>query len=206
MRWWQEAELKVKGMKLDLGGIAKGYAGDQVLGVLKGQYGIDRVLLDAGGDIRVGKAPPGEKGWKIGIAPLDARDSPPSRYLVISNAAIATSGDAWQFVEIGGKRYSHIVDPKTGVGLTTRSSVTVIVQYENVGWEGVSDAFLQGAVADACASAVSVLGPKRGMQFVDAWRSSKVAAIIVVKPADEVEVYESKRVKDLDIQKVKDLK
>jgi FAD:protein FMN transferase len=202
VRAWTEAELKVKGMKLDLGGIAKGYAGDQVRWVLQG-HGIESMLLDAGGDIRVGAPPPNEKGWKIGIAPLDALNSPPSRYVVLSHAAIATSGDAWQFVEIDGKRYSHIVNPKTGVGLTVRSSVTIVVQTRDRQGKLV-DRQDAAMAADALASAVSVLGPRRGVELVQAWTHS-VAAIVVVKSGDKAEVYESAGVKLLDIAPVKDL-
>ena len=111
-------------MKLDLGGIAKGYAADQALAVLKSQ-GVVSALVDASGDLAIGAAPPGQQGWKIGIAPLEA-GSPPSRFLMLAECGVATSGDAWQFVEIDGHRYSHIIDPHTGIGLTTRSSVTVI--------------------------------------------------------------------------------
>lgn len=140
-------------MRLDLGGIAKGYAADEALAVLK-HHGITRALVDAGGDIALGAAPPDRKGWKIGVAPLAGADGKPSRFLVLSNVAVATSGDAHQFVEIDGRRYSHIVDPHTGLGLTVRSSVTIIA----------ADCI----TADSLASAVSVLGPQRGMKFVEA--------------------------------------
>ncbi len=119
------ATLVRPGMRLDLGGIAMGYACDEALRVLR-ELGIAQALIDASGDILVGDAPPGAEGWKIGIAPLDAKDGPPSRYVLVKNAAVTTAGDAAQFVEIGGRRYSHIVDPHTGLGLSTHSSVTVI--------------------------------------------------------------------------------
>ena len=69
------------------------------------------------GDITVGDAPPGAKGWTVGIAPLENPEKTPSRYLILANQAVSTSGDAEQYVEIDGKRYSHIVDPRTGFGL-----------------------------------------------------------------------------------------
>ena len=72
------------------------------------------------------KRQPDAKGWKVGIAPLKNPDAPPSQYVLVANAGVSTAGDAEQYVEIGGKRYSHIVDPKTGLGLTGRRSVTVI--------------------------------------------------------------------------------
>lgn len=145
-------DLKRSGMRLDLGGIAKGYAGDEALKALR-QHGVGSALIDAGGDIVVGDPPPGTTGWRIGIAPLEKRDAPPSRFVTLKNCGVATSGDAWQFVEIDGKRYSHIIDPKTGYGLTERSSVTVIAP------DGIS--------ADALASAVSVLGVERGLKLIE---------------------------------------
>ena len=81
-----------------------------------GTHGITRALVDGSGDIVVGDPPPGEKGWRIGVAPLEAKNGPPSRYLTLANCAVTTSGDAWQYVELDGKRYSHILDPKTGLG------------------------------------------------------------------------------------------
>lgn len=145
------AQLKRPGMQLDLGGIAVGFAIDEALKVLKAE-GIQSALIDGSGDIGVSDAPPGTAGWKIGVAPLDA-DKSPSRYLLLKNRAVTTSGDAFQFVEIDGVRYSHIVDPRTGLGLTTHSSVTLIAP--------------TCIVADSHATAVCVLGPDRGLEFVE---------------------------------------
>lgn len=138
-------------MRLDLGGIAKGYAADQAVAAMR-LLGVTRVLVNAGGDIVAGDPPPGQPGWRVGVAPLDAT-RPPSQILLVQNAAVATSGDAWQFVELNGKRYSHIIDPKTGLGLTDRSSVTVIAR--------------DGTTADALASALSVMGVERGIPLID---------------------------------------
>lgn len=147
----QSVALLQAGMKLDLGGIAKGYAADEALRVLREQ-GITRALIDAGGDIVAGDPPPGADGWRIGVAPLNDPDSEPQQYFLLANAAVATSGDASQYVEIDGVRYSHIMDPATGLGLTTQSSVTIVAP--------------DGITADALASAVSVLGPQRGLELV----------------------------------------
>ncbi len=135
-------ELLEPGMQLDLGAIAKGYAADEALNVLKKQ-GITRVLVDASGDIVTGDPPPGKKFWIVGIAPLKNPKAEPTEFLNIANASVATSGDANRFVEIDGVRYSHIVNPHTGIGLTTSSSVTVIAK--------------QGITADALASALSLV-------------------------------------------------
>ena len=171
----QAIALARPNMRLDLGGIAKGYAADEALAVLRAA-GIDRALVDLGGDIALGDAPPGREGWKIGIAPWKA-DAPPSRFLLLRRVSVATSGDAWQFVEIGGRRYSHIVDPRTGHGLTERIRVTVVAP--------------DGATADSLASAVSVLGPERGLKLIEAIPGA--AALVVRKVDGNVEQYESQR-------------
>ncbi len=145
-------ELLKPGMKLDLGGIAVGYAADEAIRVLK-QHGITRALIDGSGDIVVSDPPPGTTGWRIGIASLREPEAAPQHFATLSNCSISTSGDAYQFVELGGQRYSHIVDPKTGLGLTERCSVTVIAP--------------DGITADALATAVSVLGPERGLKLID---------------------------------------
>jgi thiamine biosynthesis lipoprotein len=115
-------QLMRPGMRLDLGAIAKGYATDEALAVLR-RLGLPRALVNASGGISAGAPPPGRDGWRVAVAPLEP-DAPPSQFLRVVNGAVATSGDTWQFVEIDGKRYSHIIDPRTGWGLTTHSSVT----------------------------------------------------------------------------------
>ncbi|MEE3220682.1 MAG: FAD:protein FMN transferase [Planctomycetota bacterium] len=160
----QTAQLRRAGMRLDLGGIAKGYAADEGLRVLKDQR-ITRAIVDGSGDIAIGEPPPGKDGWRIGLAPLRPGEEP-SRFLSLARQAVATSGDAWQFVVVDGIRYSHIIDPATGLGLTTPSSVTVVAR--------------DCMTADSLASAVSVLGPSRGIQLVDS--TCGAAAIIVRGP------------------------
>ena len=162
----QTVNLTLPGMRLDLGGIAKGYAADEALEVLNA-HGMTRVLLDFGGDIVVGDPPPGKTAWTIAVAPLKTESGEEQyQYVDLKNGSIATSGDAYQFVEIAGVRYSHIVDPRTGVGLTDRSSVTIIAP--------------NGTLADAWASAVSVLGPAKGLEKVNE-RSELEAFIITEK-------------------------
>ena len=87
-----------------------------------------QALVAGAGDIVVGDPPPGADGWTIGIGPLDDPDAPPRAVPRVKNAAVSTSGDAERFVEIGGKRYSHIVDPRTGLGVVDRCSVTVVAR------------------------------------------------------------------------------
>lgn len=117
--------LTQPGMRLDAGGIAKGYAMDEAIKVL-GAHGIRSALVAGAGDIRVSGPPPGEPGWKVEVAPLELPGAPPARIVVLRDASLCTSGDLYQFVEIDGVRYSHVVDPSTGLGLTQQSRVTVI--------------------------------------------------------------------------------
>ena len=137
----QTVRLTVPGMKLDLGAIAKGYAGDCALAVLR-SYGINSALFEAGGNIVVSDAPPGTHGWVIEV--VNDRPSSKARDIFVKNAAVSTSGDTEQHVEIEGKRYSHIVDPRTGIGLTNRNYVTVVAK--------------DGVTSDGLSTAACVLG------------------------------------------------
>jgi len=172
-------QLTADDMRLDLGGIAKGYAADEAMRILR-EHGITRALVDAGGDLALGDSPPEREGWRIGVAPLEA-DGPPSRVLSLANVGVATSGDRWQFVEIDGVRYSHIVDPKTGLGLTGRRSVTVIAP--------------NCMLADGVASAVSVLGAEKGIALAD---ETKCVSVMVIQLEDGDKVaHASKRMRAL---------
>jgi thiamine biosynthesis lipoprotein len=144
-------QLLKPGMLLDLGGIAKGYAADEAIAALQA-HGIQRALVGGAGDIRASAPPPGRKGWVIAIAPLDPVGNSADRFFLLHDGAVSTSGDAEQHVEIGGVRYSHIVNPKTGLGLTAHSSVTVVAP--------------NGMTSDSLATCVSVLGPRRGLDLV----------------------------------------
>ena len=143
------------GMKFDFGGIVKGFAADLALASLR-ESGMPNAFVDLGGDIAIGDSPPGKPGWKIAIAPLD-KTGPVSRYVTVSNCGVATSGDTEQFVEIDGARYSHILDPRTGLGLQRRASVTVIA----------GDA----TQADALASAFSVMPEDEVRRYLKAQKS-----------------------------------
>jgi thiamine biosynthesis lipoprotein len=140
--------LWVRDMQLDLGGIAKGYVVQEALGVLRAR-GVTSAMIEAGGDVVVGEAPPGQAGWSVYIAGADTASLRRAKALV--NAAVSTSGSTEQAVEINGVRYSHVIDPRTGMGVTGRHLVTVIAE----------DAML----ADAAATALSVLGPDRSSEF-----------------------------------------
>ncbi len=107
------------GMRLDLGGIAKGYAAQRGVEELRVR-GTPRCLVALAGDIAAGDPPRGEVGWRIAVGG-EAGD-----VLLLANAAVSTSGDEEQYVEIGGVRYAHIVDPRTGLGMTVRRRATVV--------------------------------------------------------------------------------
>jgi thiamine biosynthesis lipoprotein len=117
------ATFTVPGMRLDLGGIAKGQAADRMLAVLEA-HGVSRSSVTAGGDVRVGDPPPGRAGWNIGVRNKEVERN--AAELVLRNRAVSTSGDLRQFIEIDGVRYSHIIDPSTGLGLTKPVAATVI--------------------------------------------------------------------------------
>ena len=149
----QTIRLTTPGMRLDLGGVAKGYILQAALDVLRG-VGIRAALVEAGGDIVAGDAPPGAAGWRIELGAKVEPEKKTSgiffagkdsrRLSFLSNAALATSGPAAQFVDIDGVRYSHVVDPRTGWALTSIVTAHVIA----------SDA----ALADALATAATVVG------------------------------------------------
>ena len=158
------------GIELDLGGIGKGFAADEALAVLF-RNGISSVLVSAGGDIRVGKPPPGSDGWKVEISLGGERQ----RTILLRDRAVASSGDLFQFLEVEGVRYSHIVDPATSSGLVDSRTATVIAR--------------DAVTADACATALSVLGPGQGFEFLD--KLEGVTAQIVVSENGKDLIYRS---------------
>jgi thiamine biosynthesis lipoprotein len=146
--------LTVPGMRLDFGGIAKGMAADAALVVLK-ERGFDKAIVAAGGDLAIGAPPPGKPGWVVEILAADGKE----RTRVLSNVGVSTSGDLEQFIEIEGGRYSHIVDPKTGLGVRHSDSVTVIAP--------------NASISDPLATALSVGASVDAMREVTIIRASK---------------------------------
>ena len=151
-------KLEKPGMKLDLGGIAKGCAVDRMIGVLKSD-GIKEAIVNAGGDIYALGNPAGKSGWEIGIR-SPRNDSDMIDVLIdtiidvikVKNSAIATSGDYEKFFFEGGKRYSHIIDPRTGVPASGVTSVTVTAE--------------TATEADALATTLFVLGEEEGKKLI----------------------------------------
>jgi len=166
-------------MQLDLGGIAKGYAADKALAVLR-ENGISRALVAASGDIAVGDAPPEQKGWRATIGtPYSGSTS--SKSFLLSNVAISTSGDTEQFVVIGGQRYSHIVNPHTGIGLTNQLQVSVISR--------------RATQTDALSTTVCVLGEERGFELIK--KSPQTVAMILRYENGKLEFKTSSRTIEL---------
>lgn len=135
--------LTKPGMLLDVGGIAKGYAADTALRLLRDKYQITRALVIAGGDIAIGDPPPGQEGWEIKLRIADDEKT-----VLLKNAAVSTSGDRYQSTVIDGQSYAHIISPQTGLGLTTATTCSVIAP--------------DGTTSDALATALCVLGRTRG--------------------------------------------
>jgi thiamine biosynthesis lipoprotein len=147
------AMLVAPAMRLDLGGIGMGYAIDRGMDVLA-MHGITSAMIDASGDIAVSGPPPGADAWTIEVDARVDEDGAGREMLTLVNAAVTTSGDAFQAVEIDGTRYSHVVDPRTGLGVAGPAAVTVIAA--------------DCTTADAVATAASVLGAEAGLAFVEA--------------------------------------
>ncbi|WP_425615432.1 FAD:protein FMN transferase [Anatilimnocola sp. NA78] len=171
------ASLKVAKMRLDLGGIAKGYAADEGLKVITAM-GIQSALVRASGDIAVADPPPGETGWKIGLAPLNPTDEP-ATFVSLKQQAISTSGEARQHLVVNGRRYSHLIDPRTGQPITGRSSITVIAP--------------RGIDADSLASAVAVLGPEKGIKLIESRPATSAYIITADDAGQNVKIWKSKQ-------------
>ena len=142
--------LRADSMQLNLGGIAKGYILDEALDTLQ-TLGISRALIEAGGDLVMSDPPPSEAGWTVQIPGAGSEGQADT--LRLADAAVSTSGDTYQSVVINGTRYSHVVDPRTGLGLTHHLLVTIISK--------------NGMTADGLATTVSVLGPDHGRAFLN---------------------------------------
>ena len=146
--------LTKPGMLLDLGGVAKGYAADSVLKLLRDKHHLTRAIVIAGGDIAIGDPPPGKQGWEVGlrtcIGPIGGGTKKLDSVL-LKNAAVSTSGDLYQAVIIEGKRYAHIISPKSGLGVTESVSCSVVAP--------------DGTTSDALATAMVVLGREKGEEI-----------------------------------------
>jgi thiamine biosynthesis lipoprotein len=170
-------QLLAPNMRLDVAGLAGGYIVEECLNVLK-KNGVNRALIDEGGDVGVTGAPPGTKGWRVGIQSLAAPDQMTGEYVELADGFISTSGDTYRYVEIEGKRYSHIVDPRTGLGLTKRIGVTAIAR--------------DGTTCDWLDTAVAVLGREKGTELVESIPGA-AARITTIDNAGRITVSETSR-------------
>jgi thiamine biosynthesis lipoprotein len=148
--------LKRAGMMLDLGAIGKGYAADQMLAALQSQ-GIHHAMVVAGGEVVVGEPPPGNSGWKVGIDTADANAAIPPCTLLLRSAAVSTSGDEHQFLELNGHRYSHVINPATGWAVEGESSTTVLAP-DSTTADALATAFSLMPVTDGVRAAESLPG------------------------------------------------
>lgn len=172
--------LDIAGMALDVGAIGKGYAASEALAAIT-QRGIRSALVAVSGDLAFSDAPPGRRGWRIGIHALGADVTPIPQVLELTHAAVSTSGNASQYLDVEGRRYSHVIDPSTGTGLVDDITVTVVAPH--------------GLDADGLDTAVSVLGTARGLALVEA--TPGVAALIVRHTGSGVTVLPSARLRAL---------
>lgn len=162
-------QLLAPRMRLDVGGIAKGYTAEQAMAVVR-QHGVTRAMVGAAGDIAIGDPPPGRDAWRVGVQSLQKPDEV-AGYVNLRNCGISTSGDTYRVVEIDGKRYSHIVDPKTGLGLTHRIGVTVVAP--------------DATTSDWSSTAVSILGPEKGLAMIERIPGAAVRIVVPDGPDDD---------------------
>jgi thiamine biosynthesis lipoprotein len=177
-------------MRLDVGGIAKGYTSVELLKLLRERFGINRALCGAAGDIAIGDSPPGKTGWIIALDNLDSTPisgfgvkPPHGAYVRLHNYGVSTSGDTERYVIIDGVRYSHIIDPRTGRSLTNRIGCTAIAPDDTL--------------ADWLAAAVCILGPEKGLDLIE--RTPGSAVRITKVEVDGIRVWESRRFKDFAV-------
>jgi thiamine biosynthesis lipoprotein len=158
--------LDTAGMALDVGAIGKGHAASEALATLRAA-GVPHALVAVSGDLAIGDPPPGKKGWRVGLQTGETVPANLPAFLELANVAVSTSGSSEQHLDAGGRRYSHVIDPSTGMGLERDMAVTVIAS--------------TGMEADALDTAVSVLGVDKGLALIES--RPDAAALIVVGDA-----------------------
>ncbi len=158
-------KFSVPGVKIDLGGIGKGFALDCAIKKLKAE-GITSCLINAGGQIAcLGKRY--GKPWRIAVKdPRPAENNPAAAVLELSDGSLSTSGDYEQYFKRRGRRYSHIIDPKTGT--PSQSRVTAVTIKAN-----------DGATADALSTAVFVLGEEKGRELIKRVPGAEIKKIYI---------------------------
>ncbi|KIC90770.1 FAD:protein FMN transferase [Flavihumibacter solisilvae] len=165
--------LREKGMRIGFGGIGKGYAAEQVRRLLQ-QHGVQSGIVNASGDLATWGTQADGRPWTIGISNPDQAELPFS-YMNISGLAVATSGNYEKFITVKGKRYSHTINPRTGLPVTGIKSVTIICP--------------NAELADAMATPVTIMGVKAGLMLVN--QLEQMACIII---DDNNRIYTSKNI------------
>ena len=168
------AFLRFAGMRIDLGSLGKGYISQSLVNYFK-QEGFENCLVDAGGKIVASKAVHEKYFWHVGIQLPRNKNKMANAIIRVENGAIASSGDAFQYIQNKGKRYSHIIDTKTGYGITSPKNVTVIAH--------------EGILADWLSTACSLLPISKAMQLAHQHNAQIYIAIL---KGSIIEIYKTK--------------
>lgn len=153
--------LKEKGMRIGFGGIGKGYAAEMAKQVLKAA-GVSSGIVNASGDLTCWGTQPDGQPWTIGIVNPNLKDKIFS-YLSVTGMAVATSGNYEKFILINGKKYSHTINPRTGLPVSGIKSVTIITP--------------NAEIADAMATPVTIMGVKAGLDMINQLKD--IEAIVI---------------------------
>jgi thiamine biosynthesis lipoprotein len=159
--------LKEKGMRIGFGGIGKGYAAEMAKCKMQ-QLGITDGIVNASGDLTTWGLQPNGDEWTVGIANPNISGEVFS-FLKISGLAVATSGNYEKFIMIDGKKYSHTIDPRTGLPVTGIKSVTIITK--------------NAEIADAMATPVTIMGVKAGLHMIN---QMKDVDVIIIDDHDKI--------------------
>ncbi len=165
--------LKKEGMRIGFGGIGKGYAAEMAKKLLM-KHNVKSGIINASGDLSAWGLQPNGKKWTIGVADPESPASAFS-FMEISNKAVATSGNYEKFITIDGKKYSHTIDPKTGLPITGIKSVTIIAS--------------NAEFADAMATPIAVMGIKAGLYLID-----QIPDLYCIIIDDNNKIYTSKNI------------
>lgn len=167
----QEISFDQEGIQLDLGAIAKGFAVDKAISMLK-KHGLTKIMVNAGGDLYVFDPPPGKSDWNIGL--LDPFNKKKSLLTIpVTRSAIATSGNYEKFFTVGNKKFCHIIDPRTGYPVDGIVSVTVIAK--------------NAMLSDALATTFFIMGYPEGLNKAESMEN--VESIMVACNGNNINVY-----------------
>lgn len=165
--------FKKKGMRIDFGGLGKGFIGQQVIDYLQ-RNNINHCMVDAGGKIETSTPKEATEKWKVGINKVESKNEMLPSILKLSNEAVASSGAVYQFFIHKGVKYGHIINPQTGYGLTVPKNVTVIAK--------------NGVLADWLATACSILPEKEAYSLVKSYHGE---IMIVTNQKNKIKYFKS---------------